>query len=439
MTHPDIASLLHEPESSSLDFKRDQYRFEGASDDEKSELLKDILAFANSWRRGEAYILVGIAEVRGGRSQVVGVARHLDDAKLQQFVNSKTQRPIRFNYYAAMVDGAEVGVISVPVQERPFFLRKDYGRLKRNVVYLRHGSATAEADPDEIVRMAKSRIDGEREAYSRLEQRAGQEWRIIERQALTSLALSFAHRHEMSVADFMTYVAGISIRILAHSHADAYLEQVSLGFRSLHDAGTDLEKRFGLVAANSKGPVATSDGVAFSRRLTDEEQQQREPFREVEPVDRGPNEKTDLLPRSRSVVGPIAAVAMICDGWAYISSNKDVWSDPTQLVCGVRGSLKWSSLPLGPLCATVHGLGSLQRLEVNLPSGFDLRPADEFDITWFSSGNEVFTLRLENLRFSQEKSGSWGASITGPELYVQLAAGFVEARIRKHAESDDAG
>ena len=32
-------SLLHETESSTLDFKRDQYPFDGADDDQKSELV----------------------------------------------------------------------------------------------------------------------------------------------------------------------------------------------------------------------------------------------------------------------------------------------------------------------------------------------------------------------------------------------------------------
>ena len=43
-----IEDLLHEDESTSLDFKRDQYKFVGADDKTKSELLKDILAFVNS-------------------------------------------------------------------------------------------------------------------------------------------------------------------------------------------------------------------------------------------------------------------------------------------------------------------------------------------------------------------------------------------------------
>ncbi|MGH7393589.1 MAG: AlbA family DNA-binding domain-containing protein [Candidatus Rokuibacteriota bacterium] len=88
--------LLYEEEGPTLDFKREQYRFASASDEEKAELLKDILGFANAWRRSEAYILIGVGEVRGGRSMALGIsaADHLDDHSLQQFVNSKTNRPV---------------------------------------------------------------------------------------------------------------------------------------------------------------------------------------------------------------------------------------------------------------------------------------------------------------------------------------------------------
>lgn len=148
-----IEQLLHEDESTSLDFKRDQYRFQGADAVTKSELLKDILAFLNSWRRSLAYILIGVDEVRGGRSQVVGVTEHLDDAELQQFVNSKTQRPVTFSYRQTSIESKEVGLIEIPIQERPVYLRRDFGRLAKERVYIRRGSSTAEASPDEVARM----------------------------------------------------------------------------------------------------------------------------------------------------------------------------------------------------------------------------------------------------------------------------------------------
>ena len=148
-----IEDLLNEDESSSLDFKRDQYPFEGATDAEKGELIKDILAFANAWRRSDAYILIGVDEVRGGRSTPVGVQNHLEDAKLQQFVNSKTNRPVEFRYEVATVDQLEIGIIHIPLQERPIYLAKDFGKLPKNTVYIRRSSSTDIATPDEVSKM----------------------------------------------------------------------------------------------------------------------------------------------------------------------------------------------------------------------------------------------------------------------------------------------
>ena len=103
-----LEGLLHEAEGVSLDFKSAQYAFENASAREKSELLKDILAFANSWRRTTAYILIGVKEVRGARSKVLGVQKHLEDASLHQFVNGKTQRPVKFSYHVIQIEGTTI-------------------------------------------------------------------------------------------------------------------------------------------------------------------------------------------------------------------------------------------------------------------------------------------------------------------------------------------
>jgi Putative DNA-binding domain len=153
MTDGLFETLLNEEETSSLDFKRDQYPFVGAGDDDKSELLKDILAFANSWRRTTAYILVGVEEVKGGRGIVHHVSQHLADNYLQQFVNSKTNRTVAFSYAAFPFEGKQVGVITIPQQDRPVFLTKDFGKLKKQIVYVRQGSSTAQATPDELARM----------------------------------------------------------------------------------------------------------------------------------------------------------------------------------------------------------------------------------------------------------------------------------------------
>lgn len=148
-----LENLLNEDESNCIDFKQTQYRFAGAPDEDKSEIIKDILAFANAWRRTDAYILIGVKEVKGGRSQVIGITDHFDDAAIQQFVNSKVQKPIQFSYITFEFEEKQLGIIKIPVQERPFYLKQKYGKLKPNVVYLRRGSSTDEAEPDEIAKM----------------------------------------------------------------------------------------------------------------------------------------------------------------------------------------------------------------------------------------------------------------------------------------------
>ena len=45
----DLEQLRYKGESTDLDFKQAQYPFAGASDYEKPELLKDIMAMANAY------------------------------------------------------------------------------------------------------------------------------------------------------------------------------------------------------------------------------------------------------------------------------------------------------------------------------------------------------------------------------------------------------
>jgi hypothetical protein len=162
-----IEQLLYEEEGPTLDFKRDQYAFAKASDDEKSELLKDILGFVNCWRRADAFILIGVEDVQGGRGIVHGISDHLQDHSLQQFVNNLTNRPVQFGYEACSIEGEQVGIIRIEMQRRPVFLRRDYGKLKKGEVYVRRGSSTdptKPADPDEIAHMGSGQVFGTKEA-----------------------------------------------------------------------------------------------------------------------------------------------------------------------------------------------------------------------------------------------------------------------------------
>lgn len=152
--------LLYEEENPSLDFKRDQYRFARATEDDKSELLKDILGFANAWRRSDAYILIGVDDVRGGQGATIGVPEtdHLDDHSLQQFVNNLTNQPVRFHYEAFGFEGKQFGVIIIGEQVRPVYLKRDYGKLQKEKVYVRRGSSTDPTKPATLEEIAQMRV-----------------------------------------------------------------------------------------------------------------------------------------------------------------------------------------------------------------------------------------------------------------------------------------
>jgi hypothetical protein len=156
-----LESLLYEEESPTLDFKKEQYPFSKASEEEKSELVKDILGFANAWRRSDAYILIGVEEVRGGKSEVIGIQNHLDDHTLQQFINSLTNQPVRFHYEAATIEGKQVGVIRIEQQTRPIYLKKKYGKLDKDKVYVRRGSSTDPQKPATLDEIAQMRVEPE--------------------------------------------------------------------------------------------------------------------------------------------------------------------------------------------------------------------------------------------------------------------------------------
>lgn len=151
--HNLLNMLRYKSEGTDIDFKSAQYRFNNGSENDKSELLKDILAIANSWRDGTGYILLGFKDQRPNPAEVVGILDSIDDSRIQQFVNGKVKPKLTFSYEEHLYEGKTIGIISIPKQKRPFYLTSAYGKLKSNVVYVRRGSSTDEAEPVEIIAM----------------------------------------------------------------------------------------------------------------------------------------------------------------------------------------------------------------------------------------------------------------------------------------------
>lgn len=153
-----ISELLQQSESSRLDFKQANYGFPSGTAIQKSELLKDILAMANAERDSDGYIVIGVAESNGRVRELTDVPPSMSDNDVQEFVNSKTNRRVQFSVEHFVYKKNRLTVIAIARdQPRPLFLNEDYGRLRHNIVYVRQGSSTSIASPDEIVRLTEKR------------------------------------------------------------------------------------------------------------------------------------------------------------------------------------------------------------------------------------------------------------------------------------------
>lgn len=159
-----IEELCLKGESVTLDYKSEQYKFNGDKN-EKSELLKDILSFANAWREGNAYILIGVSE-GNGKGEITGIEPKcvIDDATIQQFINSKTNEIIPFSCYSVDCKKGLVHVIEIEEcgNGRPFYIIKDFGNVKKDIVKIRRGTSTDEASTGEIVKMTEAKISNKK-------------------------------------------------------------------------------------------------------------------------------------------------------------------------------------------------------------------------------------------------------------------------------------
>lgn len=150
-----IEILLYKGEGATLDYKEQQYPHDGATPEAKGELLKDILAFANAWRQENAYILIGVSD----SGDLVGLDKDLDDSRLQQFINGKTNRPVHFSYRSLIYKKTRLGLYTIEAQERPIYAKQSYGKVLVDTVYVRRGSSTTIAKPDEVAKMGAAFIE----------------------------------------------------------------------------------------------------------------------------------------------------------------------------------------------------------------------------------------------------------------------------------------
>lgn len=156
ITEAQFEELIKNVESTTLDFKREQYKFNNDSAYKTDEFVKDIICFSNTIRDEAAYIIIGIS-IENGKKGLLGINTDIDDAIFQQKIKDKVYPKPTFLYYTFDYKGNEFGIIEIPVtkyQEPITPIIKMKG-LEPGRVYFRRGSSNSEAIGKEIIYINK--------------------------------------------------------------------------------------------------------------------------------------------------------------------------------------------------------------------------------------------------------------------------------------------
>lgn len=132
-----LAMIMAEDEGPSLEFKRQWYDL--ARDADKAEMIRDILALANSAGPDQPALLVVGVEDRKRGGAVVGIDAPLDLDRITQILSSYVTPIPELRACSVEVQGRRVGVLGVFwTPQQPFAPYRDYGHsLRASAFYMR--------------------------------------------------------------------------------------------------------------------------------------------------------------------------------------------------------------------------------------------------------------------------------------------------------------
>jgi len=158
ITESDFEELIRRPESTTLDFKKEQYKIiNDESGIKTAEFVKDLICFSNTIRTESAYIIIGISSNENNDKQLLGLDFNIDDAIFQEKVKDKVfPKPI-FLYYPIRFQGKDFGIIEIPVTKHsePMTPIVKLKGLEVGKIYIRRGSSNSEAIGREILLIDK--------------------------------------------------------------------------------------------------------------------------------------------------------------------------------------------------------------------------------------------------------------------------------------------
>lgn len=137
-----LKMLLESDEGPKLDFKQS---LSLETDGEKKELVKDVIAIANS-RGGRGYIIFGVEDKT---KRIVGIKdENISEEKIQQIISSRCDPPVSIKFEIVEYNGKKLGVLTIYKSSlRP------HQMVQNGVFYIRRGSTTDVARREEIASM----------------------------------------------------------------------------------------------------------------------------------------------------------------------------------------------------------------------------------------------------------------------------------------------
>lgn len=145
-------------ESEYLDFKREEY-----NEQNKPNLIKDVLAFANAHSVGDKYIIIGVDKKADG-TQLFDILPKLDSANIQQYIHENIVPEIDIAYFPYDYKGHNLMVLQLrDPSDRPYFTSKNVAfkkgtvLLKENECWIRKGSYQMSASRADFEKIYNSR------------------------------------------------------------------------------------------------------------------------------------------------------------------------------------------------------------------------------------------------------------------------------------------
>lgn len=155
VTSEQFSDLLGRLEGETMDFKRQAYDL--SKDQDKLSLVKDVVSMANTPREHTSYIVMGVKKHPDGRTDLIGLSSHPDEADLQSQFSDRVHPVPRFSYEIIHYEDKSFGIIVIPPEKiGPCMPIRDYGaKLRQRQIYFRRGSKNETPGPDDVNRISR--------------------------------------------------------------------------------------------------------------------------------------------------------------------------------------------------------------------------------------------------------------------------------------------